>query len=122
MTRLTLSLDEEKDFDILELMRDISKPHKGAYLKEALRLGIHPIKDMDLYEGLPNLGKPYHRHELVKEALRFYIKFKHGNRAGSNGGEERISNGDRQANCHEHNVLHQMKTSASLIDFEDTHG
>jgi len=115
MTRLTLSLDEEKDCDILQLMRNISKPHKGEYLKEALRLGIHPIKDMDLCEGFPNLGKPCHRHELVKEALRFYLKFKQGD----GGGEEPTCIGSRQeASGHESDVLPKAKTSTPLIDFE----
>lgn len=76
-------VDEETEWDIAALLGDISRPMRGAYIKDALRLGIDPERDKDLCQMLPDLMKPYCRYELVKAALREWLKSQTGNRKDS---------------------------------------
>lgn len=89
--RVSFLMDEKKDDDIIGILNGIVKPHRGLFFKEALRLGIDPVKDADIYEGLPHLDQVLHRHALVKKALRHYIKTRLPGEDG--GGEEGNGNG-----------------------------
>ena len=74
MKRFNFTIDEMKDMDIVEMLNSVPKPLRGMYLKDALRLGIDREKDKDICEGLPDLGKPYCRYGIVRDALRHFIR------------------------------------------------
>ena len=91
MKRCIIMMDEEKDKDIVDMLKLIPKTHRGLYIKEALRLGIDEGKDADIHQGLPNLAKPCYRHELVKEGLRQLIKVKKGKTVISNDTDDELA-------------------------------
>ncbi len=78
MKRYIIRLNENEDQDIIAMIDGVPKPHRGLFIKEALRLGIDKDKDRDICDGLPSLTKSYCRFDLVKEALRLYIRSRHG--------------------------------------------
>ncbi|HRR40437.1 MAG TPA: hypothetical protein P5244_04290 [Syntrophales bacterium] len=78
MKRYIIRLNTDEDQDIIAMIDGVPKPHRGLFIREALRLGIDREKDRDICEGLPSLAKSYCRFDLVKEALRLYISTRHG--------------------------------------------
>ena len=74
MRKIVLTLDEEDDRDLIDLLDSISRMFRGMYIKSALRLDLDKDKDMDIIKGLPALDSPHRRYDLVKEGLRLLIQ------------------------------------------------